>query len=110
MQYNLSGAKTGPKRGIHQAIHSRTTRLSSKFIHQPWLAPVEVQEDVECVIGQNYPMPMIDLAQASHINCNRMKKIRDTLTADLQPHVRPSNDEEIRNFFWIADESSIKCN
>lgn len=83
--------------------------LPSKFVHQPWLAPVKVQEDHECIIGQHYPEPMFDLEIASQINCQRMAKIREILI-EAQPHVRPSNEDEIRTFFWIADDFSIKCN
>jgi cryptochrome len=81
--------------------------LPNKYIHQPWMTPIEIQEDYECIIGQNYPRPIIDLAQASQINCNRMKSIRESLI-ESRPHVRPSNEEEIRTFFWMPDE--IKCN
>jgi deoxyribodipyrimidine photo-lyase len=34
------------------------------FVHQPWLMPVEVQRQSRCVIGQDYPEPIIDHAQA----------------------------------------------
>lgn len=84
--------------------------LPTKFVHQPWTAPAEVQEKHECVVGRHYPEPIIDLAQALQINSNRMKKIRESLI-EAQPvrsHIRPSNDEEIRTFFWIADD--VKCN
>lgn len=79
-----------------------------KYIHEPWTAPVEVQEECGCIVGQNYPQPIIDLENASRINCNRMKTIRETLTASAETtHIRPSNDDEIRNFFWIADEVAV---
>ncbi|CRK90905.1 CLUMA_CG004594, isoform A [Clunio marinus] len=80
-----------------------------KYIHEPWRAPIDIQEDIECIIGQDYPSPMIDIVQALQINCNRMKKIRESLI-ESQPHVRPSNEDEIRTFFWIADEIAIQCN
>lgn len=78
-----------------------------EFIHQPWTSPRGVQEDSKCIIGQHYPSPIIDLVQASQLNCSRMKSIREALM-ETQPHVRPSNEEEIRNFFWIADD--VNCN
>ena len=83
--------------------------LPKKYIHQPWMTPKAIQEENECIIGQHYPSPIIDLAQMSQINCDRMKKIRESLIDD-QPHVRPSNDDEIRTFFWIADHISVNCN
>lgn len=83
--------------------------LPNKYIHQPWMTPSDVQENFDCIIGQDYPFPIIDLEQTSKINCERMEKIRKSL-AEAQPHVRPSNEEEIRNFFWIADEIPVKSN
>lgn len=80
--------------------------LPKKYIHQPWMTPKEIQEECDCLIGQNYPLPMIDLAQMSQSNCERMKKIRESLI-EAQPHVRPSNEDEIRTFFWIDDKISV---
>lgn len=81
--------------------------LPIKYIHQPWTTPIEVQVNFDCIIGEDYPYPIIDLEQASKINCERMETIRKSLT-EGQPHVRPSNEEEIRNFFWIAVEIPIQ--
>jgi cryptochrome len=83
--------------------------VPTKYIHQPWLLPMELQLFHECVIGQTYPSPIINLAEASQINCNRMKDIRESLIT-AKPHVRPSNEDEIRTFFWIADDTAVKCN
>ena len=33
------------------------------YIHQPWLMPKEIQEKSKCLIGVNYPPPMIDHKQ-----------------------------------------------
>lgn len=33
-------------------------------IHEPWLMSAEVQERVDCVIGRDYPAPIVDHAQA----------------------------------------------
>lgn len=82
--------------------------LPAKYIHTPWMAPQDIQEESEILMGQTYPLPMIDLTQMMQINCQRMKNIRESIVS--KPHVRPSNENEIRNFFWIADEISIKCN
>ena len=35
-------------------------QFPSKYIHAPHLAPIEVQKEANCLIGQNYPMPMVD--------------------------------------------------
>jgi deoxyribodipyrimidine photo-lyase len=38
--------------------------VPSEFIHEPWRMPPEVQHSSGCIIGQDYPHPMVDHAQA----------------------------------------------
>lgn len=69
----------------------------------------EEQEKAECIIGIHYPNPMIDLALATERNMKAMRDLRMSLTAaagapdKTPPHCRPSNEEEVRHFFWLAD-------
>lgn len=82
--------------------------MPEKYIHQPWLCPIEIQQKNNIIVGETYPFPMLDLAQATILNSIRMKSIRESIIS--KPHVRPSNENEIRNFFWIADDVMTKCN
>lgn len=75
-----------------------------EYIHEPWKTPYSSQQGFDCVIGDYYPEPIIDLKRAMETNANRMKQIRESLI-ESHPHVRPSNEDEIRTFFWIADET-----
>lgn len=34
------------------------------WIHEPWLMPDELQKEVGCVIGKDYPAPIVEHAQA----------------------------------------------
>lgn len=36
------------------------SKVPAKFIHEPWTMPQEVQRLVNCVIGDDYPEPIID--------------------------------------------------
>ncbi|XP_061628529.1 cryptochrome-1b [Phyllopteryx taeniolatus] len=47
----------------------------AKYIHDPWNAPEELQKAAKCAIGVNYPKPMVNHAEASRINIERMKQI-----------------------------------
>jgi cryptochrome len=82
--------------------------LPISYIHQPWKAPSHVQESAECVIGVHYPAPIIDFLSASQRNQKTMKEIRSRLINETPAHVRPSDENEIRRFFWLADERSIE--
>ncbi|XP_067615361.1 cryptochrome-1 [Eurosta solidaginis] len=79
-----------------------------EYIHEPWRMPDEVQKNCECVIGVHYPERIVDLARVSKRNTLAMKALRHSLIAEGAPeegppHCRPSNEEEIRQFFWLVD-------
>ena len=39
-------------------------RVPAEFIYEPWKMPAEVQRSAGCVIGVDYPAPMVDHAEA----------------------------------------------
>uniref|UniRef100_A0A671NC59 Cryptochrome-1-like n=1 Tax=Sinocyclocheilus anshuiensis TaxID=1608454 RepID=A0A671NC59_9TELE len=47
----------------------------AKFIYDPWNAPDDVQRAAKCVIGVDYPKPMVNHAEASRLNIERMRQI-----------------------------------
>nr|ACJ08741.1 cryptochrome [Sarcophaga bullata] len=82
--------------------------VPKEYIHEPWRMPMNIQEDSDCVIGIHYPERLIDLNVACKRNTIAMRTLRNALIAEGAPdngppHCRPSNEEEIRNFFWLAD-------
>ena len=46
-----------------------------RYIHEPWTAPEQVQKAAKCIVGIDYPKPMIDHMTASRMNQERMKQI-----------------------------------
>ncbi|XP_034982807.1 cryptochrome-1 isoform X1 [Zootoca vivipara] len=52
----------------------------AKYIYDPWNAPEGVQKVAKCVIGVNYPKPMVNHAEASRLNIERMKQIYQQLS------------------------------
>lgn len=36
-----------------------------KYLFQPWKAPLDVQQKAKCIIGQDYPKPIVDHKEAS---------------------------------------------
>lgn len=76
--------------------------------HEPWRMTSAVQNELNCVIGVHYPERIIDLAEASKRNMLAIRALRNALIADGAPqegppHCRPSNEEEIRHFFWLTE-------
>ncbi|KTF74631.1 hypothetical protein cypCar_00046359, partial [Cyprinus carpio] len=52
----------------------------TKFIYDPWNAPDDVQRAAKCVIGVDYPKPMVNHAEASRLNIERMRQIYQQLS------------------------------
>ena len=65
-----------------------------------------MQEKYNCIIGQDYPERIVDLATASQRNSAKMNALQQSLLSEdtkPPPHCRPSNEQEIRNFFWLPN-------
>ncbi|XP_035782382.1 cryptochrome-1 [Anopheles albimanus] len=77
------------------------------LVHEPWKATKEEQLEYGCTIGQHYPAPMVDLNVVAKRNAHAMAKLREQLVnngGSTPPHCRPSDIDEIRQFFWLADD------
>lgn len=67
---------------------------------------MDVQQQCECIVGIHYPQPMIEFKEASSRNRQAMSSIRESIMAQnlVEPeHCRPSDEAEIRKFFWINE-------
>lgn len=51
----------------------------SEYIYCPWTAPIEVQRESGCIIGIDYPYPIIDHMTAGTICVERLKTYLSTL-------------------------------
>lgn len=51
-----------------------------QYIHEPWTAPENVQRGAKCIIGKDYPLPMVNHGVASRINIQRMKQVYQQLS------------------------------
>lgn len=45
-----------------------------KYIYEPWKAPLIVQQTAKCIIGKDYPKPIVDHDVARQQNLERMKE------------------------------------
>ncbi|XP_055550388.1 cryptochrome-1-like [Wyeomyia smithii] len=51
----------------------------TRYIHEPWNAPESVQRAAKCIIGKDYPLPMVNHAIASRANMERIKQVYQQL-------------------------------
>jgi len=60
----LQGKKHDPNGAFVRRWVPELTRVPAQYIHEPWKMPLDVQRQAGCIIGENYPAPIIDHAWA----------------------------------------------
>lgn len=68
--------------------------MPTRFIHEPWNAPENVQRSAKSVIGVDYPLPMVNHFMASGINIQRMQQVYQQLSKYRNvdgPHMKAQN-------------------
>ncbi|KAJ7339436.1 hypothetical protein OS493_005834 [Desmophyllum pertusum] len=84
------GKKTDPNGEYIKKYVPVLKKYPPKYIYEPWTAPLSVQRTAGCVIGKDYPRPIVDHKEAVKTNIARMKKARadhygDNVHADEDP-------------------------
>lgn len=69
------GRKTDPNGDFIRKYIPVLKNMPTRYIHEPWMAPDAVQQAARCIIGRDYPMPMVDHIKASQINIERIKQV-----------------------------------
>ena len=63
--------------------------MPAKYIWEPWKAPRKVQEEAKCIIGIDYPAPIVDHAVVSRQCIARMKEAYDAEKSGKNPSATP---------------------
>ena len=77
--------------------------VPTKYIHEPWKMPIELQEEISCVIGQHYPVPILDEAESRKEGVKRSyaarssKESRDVSKKVLKKHGSRSRSRKRRS-------------
>ncbi|XP_035380740.1 cryptochrome-1b isoform X2 [Electrophorus electricus] len=74
------GRRTDPNGDYIRRYLPVLRAFPAKYIYDPWNAPESVQKLAKCMIGVHYPKPMVNHAEASRINIERMKQIYQQLS------------------------------
>ena len=75
--------------------------MPSKYIYEPIAAPKSVQKAAKCIVGYNYPVPMINHAKANAINLERMKMLYRQL-AQKTGTLKLLRIWELKRFFPVS--------
>ena len=100
-----------------------------EYIYAPWRAPKEVsmnktdtkqesqlcfqvQKAANCIIGTDYPAPIVDHKTASQHNSRNMEELQKMLLSrcnmEEPSHVKPSDENEVRKFFNIDPSEDLR--
>ena len=55
------------------------SRMPAEFIYEPWKAPESVQREAGCVLGVDYPWPIVNHEAVSRRNKDMMEELKETL-------------------------------
>jgi len=67
------GKKTDPTGEFIRKWVPQLATFPAKYIYDPWNAPLGIQRSSNCIIGTDYPLPIVDHDTASKTNMGKMK-------------------------------------
>ncbi|KAM6044344.1 cryptochrome-2-like isoform 1-T2 [Chlamydotis macqueenii] len=70
------GKRTDPEGQYIRKYLPVLKNFPSKYIYEPWTASEEEQKQAGCIIGQDYPFPMVNHKEASDRNLRLMEQVR----------------------------------
>ena len=77
----------------------------TEYIFEPWKAPLDVQEEAGCIIGKDYPEPIIDHKSAFIQNNLKLRQYFQTEKREIfqtfldnKDILKPSNSREYKFF------------
>ncbi|KAI2559565.1 cryptochrome circadian regulator 2 [Homo sapiens] len=74
------GRRTDPSGDYIRRYLPKLKAFPSRYIYEPWNAPESIQKAAKCIIGVDYPRPIVNHAETSRLNIERMKQIYQQLS------------------------------
>ncbi len=72
------GLKFDPEGAYVRRWVSELRHVPGEFIHEPWKMPEAVQQTAGCIIGQDYPLPVVDHGWARERTLHAYQSTRST--------------------------------
>jgi len=76
----LQGKKFDPEGTFIRKWIPELANVTQRYIHEPWTMPVEEQRKAGCVVGEHYPLPVVDHIQARERTLEAYKRSKDVLS------------------------------
>lgn len=70
--------------------------LPVEYVHSPWDAPVDVQKSVGCLVGQDYPEPIVELCDQGPLCCRRIQTMVSALQDVFSDKTHPIEEERVQ--------------
>lgn len=67
-------------------------KFPAQYIYEPWKAPIQLQKGCGCIIGTDYPKPIVEHKEVSQRNIARMKVIYAGGSIDMNEEEKKSGD------------------
>ncbi|RMB99515.1 hypothetical protein DUI87_24252 [Hirundo rustica rustica] len=101
------GKRTDPQGNYIRKYLPILKNFPSKYIYEPWTASEEEQKQAGCIIGQDYPFPMVNHKEASDHNLQLMKQVREEQHRTAQLTRDDADDPmEIKKTWWHNSSTS----
>lgn len=56
--------------------------LPTEYLFEPWKAPESVQQAAGCLVGNDYPLPLVDHKEQRRVCVQRLKELAHSVGAD----------------------------
>jgi deoxyribodipyrimidine photo-lyase len=76
----LQGKKFDPQGDYVQHWLPELAQVPDKYLHEPWKMPQDIQQEAKCVIGRDYPGPIVDHASARQATLDAYARAREQYT------------------------------
>ncbi|XP_064609637.1 cryptochrome-1-like [Liolophura sinensis] len=106
------GIRMDPKGAYIRRYVPVLKEMPLKYLFSPWTAPLLVQENAQCIVGKDYPKPIVDHYKAAKENKKYMDEVKELLKREKdKPHCAPCNQAEVGQFAFLPEyeDPQIKC-
>ena len=107
---SIYGCRVDPQGLYIKRYIPQLAKIPVEFIYEPWKAPVAIQREAGCIIGVDYPSPIVIHKEASKRNRELMEELQGTLmkkcNMEVPKHIKPSDEAEIKVFFGLTKNES----
>ena len=76
----LQGKKFDPQGDYVRHWLPELAQVPDKYLHEPWKMPLAIQQQAKCVIGRDYPQPIVDHASARQATLDAYAQARQQYT------------------------------